>query len=53
MTGVSPSRLSIALVRSDGPHQAERAEVDREVLTGAIGLRLDAAAKRGPPGAAR
>jgi len=38
----------IALVRSDGLTKAERAEVDREVLTGAIGLRLDAAAKRGP-----
>ncbi|WP_433416059.1 CDP-glycerol glycerophosphotransferase family protein [Microtetraspora malaysiensis] len=45
--GESISSL-VALAREPGLGPAERREVDREALAGPLGLRLDAAAKRGP-----
>ncbi|MEZ0076731.1 CDP-glycerol glycerophosphotransferase family protein [Planotetraspora sp. GP83] len=43
-----PIEALVALVREGGLTGAERREVDREALAGSLGLRLDAAAKRGP-----
>ncbi|MBP2707614.1 CDP-glycerol glycerophosphotransferase family protein [Microbispora sp. RL4-1S] len=43
-----PISALVALVRSEGLTPAQRREVDREALAGPLGLRLDAAAKRGP-----
>ncbi|ETK31176.1 CDP-glycerol glycerophosphotransferase family protein [Microbispora sp. ATCC PTA-5024] len=43
-----PIDALVALVRAEGLTPAQRREIDREVLVGPLGLRLDAAAKRGP-----
>src|SRR5690606_29654087 len=37
----------VALLREGGLTRAEKAKVDREAIIGPLGLRLDAAAKRG------
>ncbi|MBO3750896.1 CDP-glycerol glycerophosphotransferase family protein [Streptosporangiaceae bacterium NEAU-GS5] len=43
-----PVEAMVALVAQGGLTPAERRELDREALAGPLGLRLDAAAKRGP-----
>ncbi|WP_169948786.1 CDP-glycerol glycerophosphotransferase family protein [Microbispora sp. H11081] len=43
-----PIDALVELVRAEGLSPAQRREVDREAIAGPLGLRLDAAAKRGP-----
>jgi CDP-glycerol glycerophosphotransferase len=43
-----PIEALVALARAEGLTPAQRREIDREALAGPLGLRLDAAAKRGP-----
>ncbi|MBX6385197.1 MAG: glycosyl transferase, partial [Microbispora sp.] len=43
-----PIEALVALVRAEGLSAAQRRELDREAIVGPLGLRLDAAAKRGP-----